>query len=100
MHPGILKAGAFLLISTDVVGYAMVPNGRAVELCHQAYEKCVTSYDQAHLDQLLEEMFPTMGTFLNEANVDLENRIELFWTKSKYRRLLKVKHEVDPSGLF
>lgn len=47
----------------------------------------------------LRELAPDSGCYLNEADVSEPNLAEAFWG-SNYERLLRVKEEVDPKGVF
>lgn len=48
----------------------------------------------------LQKIAPEMGCYSNEAYPDDPHRIEAFWGKSNYARLLKLKRLYDPHGVF
>merc|ERR1712159_798487 len=72
-------------------------------LCRNTLDACLESIGKFYADpadELLEQLFPNMGTYLNEANVNMKNRVETFWGSKNYERLLRTKTQVDPDGLF
>lgn len=47
----------------------------------------------------LREIAPNSGCYLNEADVNEPNLPQAFWGDN-YERLLDIKHEYDPDGVF
>merc|ERR1711994_18999 len=90
-------------VNADVTKACDLSEGGTEVACREAYEKCLDIVEEPygdHADKLLEELFPDIGTFHNEANIDMENRPERIWTTERYNKLMEIKHEVDPDGFF
>ena len=51
------------------------------------------------LTKALRDHAPNMGCYLNEADVNEPNYQQAFWG-AHYPRLLKIKHSLDPKGVF
>ena len=47
----------------------------------------------------LRALVPDGGSYQNEADINEPDAVNMFWGKENYRRLLKIKREVDPSNL-
>ena len=52
-----------------------------------------------NLTQKLEELTPTSGTYMNEANPWTQDWKESWWGEENYERLLAIKQRYDPEGL-
>ncbi len=95
MHPGVAKAAALVMLS-DVQQYVF-PDIKGLRPDQAKAEAAAKTAQKAA--QFIYDITPGAGTYVNEADYFEPDWQQTFWGEN-YSRLLAIKKQVDPEGLF